>query len=67
LTQDELAEAADLDLRRVQRVERAEVDVGLVALSALADALDVPPGRLFRPATFEVPRKGRPSNRSRQS
>jgi transcriptional regulator with XRE-family HTH domain len=63
LTQEKLAEVADLDERRIQRVERAEVDVGIVALMALARALEVPPGRLLRPARFEVPRPGRPSRR----
>jgi transcriptional regulator with XRE-family HTH domain len=60
-TQEDLAEAANLDLRRIQRVERAEVDVGLIALAALARALEVPPGRLFRMAKFEPPVKGRPA------
>ena len=65
LTQEELAEKAELDERRVQRIERAEVDVGIVALAMLAHALDVPPGRLFKPADFVAPRPGRPRKRSR--
>lgn len=67
LTQFELAEAAGLDDRRIHRVERAEVDVGIVALAALARALGVSPGRLFRRASFEKPRPGRPPARRSRS
>jgi transcriptional regulator with XRE-family HTH domain len=59
-TQAELAERAELDLRFVQRVEGASLNFGVAALAALAEALDVTPGILFRAATLPAPRRGRP-------
>lgn len=63
LTQERLAELAGLDLRFVQRVERAETNLGVAALVALADALDVAPALLFRKAQLSPAQRGRPRNR----
>ncbi len=56
-----LAEEAGLSARYVVEIERGGVDVGAVALKALADALSVDPGLLFQPAKKDAPRRpGRP-------
>lgn len=60
LTQLELAERAELDLRHLQRIERANVNLSIGALLALADSLGVPPSTLFEPADLAPPRVGRP-------
>lgn len=60
LTQLELAERAELDLRHLQRIERANVNLSIGALLALADSLGVPPSSLFEPADLAPPRVGRP-------
>jgi transcriptional regulator with XRE-family HTH domain len=65
MTQAKLAELADLDLRQVQRAESGRVDVGLVTLSKLANALDIAPGRLLRRATLPPARSGRPPKKAR--
>lgn len=59
-TQADLAEAADLAVRFVQRIERAGAKPTLATLIALAAALDVPLARLFKPARMPVAQKGRP-------
>ena len=59
-TQEALAERAELDLRYLQRVERAKVNLSVAVLAQLADALDVAPGRLFRRAKLAPARRGRP-------
>lgn len=63
LTQERLAELADLDLRFLQRVERAQTNIGVVALAALADALGVPLARLLRKAAPAPVIKGRPTRK----
>ncbi len=60
LTQEGLAEMADLDLRFIQRIERGNTNLSVSALVALADALGVEPSRLFRAAKLTPPRPGRP-------
>jgi transcriptional regulator with XRE-family HTH domain len=60
LTQERLAEAADLDLRFLQRVERGSTNLSIAVLVALADALDVAPGALLRPAKLSPAQRGRP-------
>lgn len=60
LTQQALADRAELDLRFIQRVERAQTNLSVMALAALAAALDVPPETLLRPADLPPPRVGRP-------
>ncbi|NUQ73895.1 MAG: helix-turn-helix transcriptional regulator [Polyangiaceae bacterium] len=66
LTQEALAEAANLDVRFLQRVERGTTNVGVAAVVALADVLEVAPGLLFRKATLPEAKPGRPrKSRSR--
>lgn len=60
LTQDQLAESADLDLRFLQRVERGQTNVSLAVLVALTDALGMKVTALFRPAKLPEARRGRP-------
>ena len=63
LSQEQLAEAADLTPRYVQDVERARSDPALTVFLALADALDVAPAILLRPGKLLAARSGRPSRR----
>ena len=70
LTQEKLAEAADVDVRYLQRIERGTVNLSVDALVALAESLGVSPTSLFRPAKVTLPRVGRPAKnvkRSKQS
>jgi transcriptional regulator with XRE-family HTH domain len=60
LTQEQLAEAADIDLRFVQRVEHGETNLGVAVLIKLADVLGVQPGVLFKPAELPEVKRGRP-------
>jgi transcriptional regulator with XRE-family HTH domain len=60
LTQERLAEAAELDLSYVQRVERASVNASLAVLAALAFALGVRPAKLLAHAKAPVVKRGRP-------
>jgi transcriptional regulator with XRE-family HTH domain len=63
LTQEQLAEAADLDLRFLQRIERGKTNLSVLTLTALANALAVPPGSLLKKATLPAVRRGRPPAR----
>lgn len=60
LTQEAIAEAAELDLRFLQRVERGQTNVGVAVVVALADVLEVAPGMLFRKAALLAAKPGRP-------
>ena len=60
LTQEALAEIADLDLRFLQRIERGTTNLSISVLIALASALDVAPTALFREAKLSPARPGRP-------
>ncbi|MCC7542324.1 MAG: helix-turn-helix transcriptional regulator [Deltaproteobacteria bacterium] len=60
ITQEQLAEAADIDLRHLQRVERGTANLTIAVLVALADALRVAPGLLLRRARLPKARMGRP-------
>lgn len=60
LTQEGLAEKADLDLRFVQRIERASTNLSMSVLLSLSRALDVAPTLLFQSAKLEPPQRGRP-------
>jgi transcriptional regulator with XRE-family HTH domain len=60
LSQAQLAERADLELRQLQRIEQAVTNFGVVTLVRLADALGVRPGSLLRRAPLPATRKGRP-------
>jgi len=64
LTQTMLAEAANLDMRFVQKVESASSNIGVWVLLQLADALGVPPGALMRPAVMPAKARGRPKRPS---
>lgn len=59
-TQAELAEAAELDLRFVQRIERGQAVPSLETLVGLADCLGYPIAELFKPAKSSPARRGRP-------
>ncbi len=62
LTQEKLAETVDIDVTYLQRIERADTNLSIDILVALADAFKVDPERLFREATLPPPRHGRPPN-----
>jgi len=64
LTQEALAEAASLDVRTVQRLERGTLNISVGRLVAVSDALDVELKVLFAPATPKPPRRGRPPKAS---
>jgi transcriptional regulator with XRE-family HTH domain len=63
ITQEKLAELADLDLRYLQRVERGRTNRSVAVVVALADALGVPPGSLFKKAQLPEAQRGRPPAR----
>jgi transcriptional regulator with XRE-family HTH domain len=67
LTQEELAEAAGVDLTYLQRIERGTANPSVRVLVSIANALDVPPSRLFRKARMPQRRRGRPPGRQRRS
>jgi transcriptional regulator with XRE-family HTH domain len=60
LTQERLAELAEVELRFLQRVERGVYNFGVAALVDLADALDVQPGLLLEAARLPPVTRGRP-------
>jgi transcriptional regulator with XRE-family HTH domain len=60
MTQEVLAEVADLDLRFIQRIERGSTNLSMSVLVALSDALLVPPTALFKEAKLSPARPGRP-------
>jgi transcriptional regulator with XRE-family HTH domain len=60
LTQEGLAEAADVEPRYVQEVERARTNLSIGVLVALAGALGVDERALLKPAKLSPPRTGRP-------
>jgi transcriptional regulator with XRE-family HTH domain len=60
LTQADLAERAEMEVRQVQRAESGKIDVGIVTLVVLAKALEVAPGLLLRPARLVRAGPGRP-------
>jgi len=70
LTQEQLAERAELGAVHVRSVERGVENCTLATIVAIADALGVAPGLLLRPAKLPPLRPGRPkrrgSNRSRR-
>lgn len=65
MTQEQLAEASEVDLRFLQRIERASANFSVRVLFLLADALGVHPGELLRAATLVPTRPGRPKGRAR--
>lgn len=60
LTQERLAEVAELDLRLLQRVEAASTNMKIAVVVSLARALQVAPGALMRPASMPARPRGRP-------
>jgi transcriptional regulator with XRE-family HTH domain len=60
LTQEGLAESADLDLRFVQRIEHGSTNLSVSALVAIATALEVSPSALFKAAKLAPTKPGRP-------
>jgi ribosome-binding protein aMBF1 (putative translation factor) len=66
LTQERLAALADLDLRFVQRVERARTNLSVAVLIGLADALEIELEALLRPAVLPPAVVGRPPKQQRR-
>ena len=64
MTQEGLAEKADVDLRFLQRVERGRTNLSVAVVVAIARALDVLPGSLFRKTNLTEPTRGRPPRRT---
>jgi transcriptional regulator with XRE-family HTH domain len=60
MTQEKLAEAADLDLRQVSRIETARTNFAIGDLHAIATALGVRPAELLKARKFVPPKRGRP-------
>ena len=63
-TQEQLAETAGLATRYVQTLESPKANPRAGVLVAVAAALEVEIGRLFKPATFEAREPGRPYGRN---
>ena len=63
LTQERLAEVAEIAPRSIQRIERAAQDLSISALVSVADALAVHPSALLKPARLAPARPGRPAGR----
>jgi transcriptional regulator with XRE-family HTH domain len=62
-TQEQLAESAGLAARYIQTLESPKANPRALVLVAVADALDVDVGRLFKPAVYEAREPGRPYGR----
>ena len=60
LTQEALAEAAELGPVHLRKVESGTENVTIATLVALADALEIKPGVLLRKARLGEPKRGRP-------
>jgi transcriptional regulator with XRE-family HTH domain len=60
MTQDDLAEACELETGYVARIERAEINLSVGKLAQLADGLGVSPAQLLRAADMQEIRRGRP-------
>ncbi len=63
LTQEALAELADIGMRFMQRIESGRTNIGLNAIVALAEALEVKPSALFNVAKLTRGGPGRPKKR----
>jgi len=63
LTQEGLAEVAEIDLRFLQKIETGKTNLSLDVLLRLSAALQVKPGVLLRKTAFMKPRRGRPPKR----
>ncbi len=62
MTQEVLADAADLDVRYVQRIERGQVNPSISVLVQLANSLAVEVEELLASARLQRGRPGRPPN-----
>lgn len=62
-TQEQLGEAAEVAPRYIQRIETGRINPSAAVVAAIADALGVDPGRLFRPAKLRERPEGRPPKR----
>jgi transcriptional regulator with XRE-family HTH domain len=60
ITQEALAEAVELELRYVQKIESGKQNMSLGTLVALANALKVAPADLLQPAALPPVKRGRP-------
>jgi transcriptional regulator with XRE-family HTH domain len=60
MTQQALADAAEIEHRSIQDIEGRRQSVSITTLVRLANALDVSPGALLRPATMPEIKRGRP-------
>jgi len=67
MTQEALAETADVDLRTLQRVERATMNMRVGILVKIANALQLTAGNLFRAAKLPPPKRGRPPTKKGKS
>jgi len=63
ITQEDLAESAQLDRRYLQRVERGTINLTIDTLAALADALGATPASLLKTAKLPPVKAGRPSKK----
>lgn len=63
LTQQQVTDLIDLDLRHYRRIERGTENITIETLVALARALDVRPSMLLRKGAPPAPRTGRPPKR----
>lgn len=66
LTQEDLAEAADLDTRFLQRVERGTTNLSVEVLFKLGKQLGVRPADLLRSAASAPAKLGRPAKANRK-
>jgi transcriptional regulator with XRE-family HTH domain len=60
ITQEALAEPAGFELRHIQEIESGRKKMSIEALLAIANALEVSPATLLRPATMPEVKRGRP-------
>lgn len=65
LTQASLAEAVDLDLTYIQRIERGAANITVSVLVSLSEALRVPVTSLLKKSSPRLRNAGRPRARSR--
>lgn len=63
MTQETLAERADLSLRSVAEIETGRVNIRVTVLAAIAEALEVPPNALLKPAEMPEIVRGRPKKK----
>lgn len=63
LTQEKLADRLRMDVRYLQRIEKGEINISVVALIRFTNALGVSPGLLLEEADLPPPVPGRPPKR----